>query len=216
MSDDEPGVHTPAEELLDVLDDDGAFVETLPRSVVHAQGLWHEVFHCLVVRSGSPALVLLQRRRRAARAFPSLLDVSVAGHLSSGEGPLDGVREIREELGLDIDPARLVPIARRLLVDDGGEGRNREIAHVHLLVDDTPLEALALDPDEVDGFVEVSASSLQRILSDIARREPAREVDTGGVVRDVMIGNADLVPDADGYWNDLATAAEIHVGAVGR
>ncbi|MCU1364897.1 MAG: hypothetical protein JWL72_2649 [Ilumatobacteraceae bacterium] len=211
MPDDALAATDPAEELLDVLDDDGAFVDTMPRSVVHAQGLWHEVFHCLVIRSSAPPRLLLQRRRRAARAFPNLLDVSVAGHLSAGERPLDGVREIREELGLDVDPARLVPVALRRLIDDGGEGRNREIAHVYLLVDDTPLEELTLDPDEVEGFVELTAASLQRIVADGAAREPGREVDTGGVVRDVTISSADLVPDVDDYWSELASAAHAHI-----
>ncbi|MCU1401653.1 MAG: hypothetical protein JWN62_4762, partial [Acidimicrobiales bacterium] len=104
---------------------------------------------------------------------------------------------------------------RRKLIDDGGEGRNREITHVHLLIDDTPLDQLTLDPDEVEGFDELSVASLQLIITDVAAREPACEVDALGAVRDVTVRNGDLVPDADGYWSELAAAAARCVGERG-
>lgn len=197
-----------ADELLDVVDPAGAYVASLPRSMVHADGLWHQVFHCLVVRSRPPARVLLQRRRSTARAFPHLLDVSVAGHLIAGEEPLAGVREIREELGLVVDPTRLVRLGRRLLVDDAGEGRNREIAHVYLLTDDTPLSELRLDPSEVDGFAEVAVADLARLLADPLAAITVREIDVVGVTRDTTCTAADLVPDVDSYWKVLAVMAE--------
>ncbi|MCU1394319.1 MAG: hypothetical protein JWM34_2747 [Ilumatobacteraceae bacterium] len=196
------------EEQLDVVEPDGTRVGTFGRTRVHAEGLWHEVFHCLVVRSGLPGRVLLQRRKRSACAFPSLLDLSVAGHLSAGESPLDGVREIREELGIDIDASRLVRLGRRLLVDDSGEGRNREIAHVFLLVDDTPLDALTLDSGEVDGFLELDIDELLRLVSAGGAPAEATEVDTSGTVRRVRVSSDELVPAVDGYWIVLATMAD--------
>ena len=197
-----------AEELLDVVEPDGTYVTTLPRSVVHDEGLWHQTFHCLVVRSAAPARVLLQRRKSSARAFPALLDLSAAGHLSAGESPPDGVREIREEIGLDVDPSRLVSLGRRLLVDDGGEGHNREITHVFLLTDDTPLAVLRLDPAEVDGFLEMAVTDLGRLLADPAASVTVPEVDTAGTMRETVCTMADLVPAIDSYWRVLAVMAE--------
>jgi isopentenyldiphosphate isomerase len=195
------------EEWLDVFDATGEMVGSLPRSDAHARGLWHQVFHCLVIRSEEPGRVLLQRRKRSARAFPGMLDISVAGHLSAGEQPLDGVREIREELGLTIDPARLVAMGERRFDDEAGEGHNREIAHVYVLVDDTPLEELQLDPGEVDGFVEMTTEDLIRMSADPARPVVGREVDTEGVVRSVSVIGADLVPGAGSYVIELSARA---------
>ncbi|MDO8361313.1 MAG: NUDIX domain-containing protein [Actinomycetota bacterium] len=197
-----------AEELLDVVEPTGARVGPLPRSQVHAEGLWHQVFHCLLVRTDAPARVLLQRRRRTAAAFAGKLDVSASGHLQAGEQPLDGVRELQEETGLVVVPERLVPLGRRLLADDGGEGRNREVVHVYLAGDDTPLTALRLDPAEVDGFVELAVADLLRLLADADAVVPAMEVDCVGVVRPVACAQADLVPAVDGYWVVLATMAQ--------
>src|SRR4051794_32465242 len=104
-----------AEELLDVYDDNGRAAGQLPRSVVHRDGHWHRVFHCLVVaqRSSGP-VVVLQRRSRRVSAFPGLLDLTVAGHLVAGERPVEGAREAQEEMGLDLSPAQLVPLGVRL------------------------------------------------------------------------------------------------------
>jgi 8-oxo-dGTP pyrophosphatase MutT (NUDIX family) len=204
------------DELLDVLEPTGAIVGRQPRSVVHRDGLWHQVFHCLVVRSGPPARVLLQRRRWTSRAFAGLLDLSVTGHLHAGEQPADGVREIREELGLDTGADRLVGLGRRLLVDDGGEGRNREIAHVYLLSDDTPLGQLRLDAGEVAGVVEILVGDLLVMLGDPSAPVPAAELDAAaGTVRPIECRGEELVCPIDSYWVVLATMAERHVAGIG-
>lgn len=211
---DDPGMDQRDAELLDVVDPTGGHVTRLPRSRVHDEGLWHQVFHCLVVRSGPPARVLLQRRKRSSKAFPGMLDLSATGHLLAGERPLDGIRELREETGLAVDPARLVSLGRRLLADDAGEGRNREIAHVFLLTDDTSLADLQLDPDEVAGFVELTIHDLWRMLESPSITIEAVKVDTSGVIRPVTCTGAELVPSVDGFWIVLTTMAERHVAGI--
>lgn len=203
-----PAAH---EEELDVVDPTGRRVGRATRAEVHRDGLWHQVFHCLLVRTGEPPRVVLQRRHAAARSFAGKLDLSVTGHLSAGEAPLDGVREVREELGIDVDPARLVALGRRLLADDGGEGRNREIAHVYLLPDDTPLADFRLDPAEVGGLVEIAVEDLLALIADPTRRATCDVVDTAGATTRVEVTRADLVPAVDGAWVVTATMAARYV-----
>lgn len=197
--------------MLDVVHPTGEPIATLSRSKVHSGGHWHQVFHCLVARSGLPARVMLQRRKRSARAFPGMLDLSVTGHLLTGERPLDGVRELHEEMGLTIDSARLVSLGRRLLADDHGEGSNREIAHAYLLTDDTPLDQLRLDSNEVAGYVEVALLDVLVMLDDPTIEISAVEVDAAGRVRPVRCTGAELVPAIDGYWVVLAIMVERHL-----
>jgi isopentenyldiphosphate isomerase len=193
-------------EELTVLDEHGVPIGTADRDTVHRQGWWHESFHCLVVRTTPPARVVLQRRRLGARGFPGLLDLSATGHLAAGEAPLDGVRELREELGIDVDPAALVPLGRRRLVDDAGEGRNREIANVYLLADDRPLDAFAVDPAEIAAVVEIAVDDLVTVLGDPGASVGATAWD-GHRTTPLHVTNGDLVPDVDGYWAALAVAA---------
>ncbi|HKA03602.1 MAG TPA: NUDIX domain-containing protein [Acidimicrobiales bacterium] len=193
------------DELLDVYDDGGRLAGRLPRSVVHRDGRWHRVFHCLVVagRSTGP-VVVLQRRSRLVRAFPGLLDLTVAGHLLSGERPLDGVREAQEEMGLELDVARLVPLGVRVTVFASGEGRlDRELTHVYLVRNDTPLEDYRPDPDDVDDVIEVSAADLLGVF-DTGRRVLGRSWRSGPAC---TVGEDDLVPNRD-YWVTLLVMAE--------
>ena len=196
------------DELLDAFDDGLQLIGPTPRLVVHRDGLWHQVFHCLIVRSAPPARVLLQRRPATARSFAGLLDLSATGHLLTGEEPRDGVRELAEELGITVEPADLVPLGRRLLVDDSGEGRNREIVNAFLLPLDTPLESFDLDGCDVAGLVELDVAGLLQILADDTVVMAARELGTDSVVRPITCHAADLVPPVDGYWTVLAVMAE--------
>src|SRR5262245_32200362 len=130
------------------------------------EGYLDRVFHCFGIggRAGG-AGVVLQRRSRRVSAFPGLLDLTVAGHLIAGERPLDGAREAREEVGLELTPDQLVPLGVRLTVFTSGEGRlDRELTHVFLARDDTPLEQYRPHPDDVDDLVEVGPADLLSVF----------------------------------------------------
>ncbi|WP_419840950.1 NUDIX hydrolase [Candidatus Poriferisodalis sp.] len=161
MTDSAPGV-----ERLDVVDELGRHVRTAPRQEVHERGEWHRVFHCLIatLRGGKP-MIVLQGRSNAKAAFGGLLDISAAGHLAAGESPLDGTRELNEELGIAPDPADLVPLGVRRFVDDSGEGTlNCELISVYLLRDDRPLAEYVVARGEVDAVYEVPIAPFLALL----------------------------------------------------
>jgi len=196
------------EELIDVIDPaDGGVVEQRSRSEVHRLGLWHQVFHCLIVRPGA-ATVVLQRRSRVKAAFPDKLDLSATGHLEAGESALDGIRELQEELGVEVELSALVPLGTRLLADNGGEGHNRELVHLYLLADDRPLDAYHPAADEVSGLVEIQATDLlglvggQQASAEVAEWSPEAGHQTHTIDRRA------LVDDTNGYWIVVAVMAE--------
>ena len=198
----------PDAEMLSVVEPTGRHVGVAERSEVHRQGLWHEVFHCLLVRPASPARVVLQRRSDTAKSYPRLLDLSVTGHLQAGESPIvGGLREVAEELGIDVDPSQLISLGRRLLADDYGEVRNREVMHTYLLADDRPLDAFTLDAQHAGGLVEAPVDGLLDVLADPQRRIGVRERDVAGVVTERTIGRHDLVTPVDGYWTVVLVMA---------
>src|SRR5215211_1788818 len=90
------------EELLDILDESGRPTgEVVAKSEAHRLGLWHRCFHCWICGSEpGGSYLLLQRRAATKDTWPGYLDVTAAGHLAAGEGTLDGLREVEEELGL--------------------------------------------------------------------------------------------------------------------
>lgn len=184
-----------AEELIDVYDDEGRHLGVRDRVTAHAEGWWHRVFHLLIVarRPDGPA-VILQRRADTKRTFPGLLDLSATGHLEAGEGPLDGVRELREELGVDLSSDTLVDLGVRRIVDDTPEGLNRELCHVFVAVDDRPLEDYRPAPAEVASVVELPIESGLALLRDALAEAPALEFD-GAITRRTTVAVSHFVPE---------------------
>ena len=200
----------PDPEYLDVVTATGVPIGSAGRDEVHRDGLWHPVFHCLVVRSGAPARVVLQRRAGTKASFARKLDLSATGHLRSGELPVDGVRELNEELGLDVVPGELTPIGTRLLADDGGEGRNRERVHLFCLRDDRPIDHFTPAADEVASVVEAEVDRLLSLLDGEPGPVEAIEWSPGrvGGPGPVSITLADLVDPIDGYWTVVLVMAK--------
>ena len=203
-----PPVASHAEQL-DIYDDSGRHLGTKARDAVHRDGDWHRVFHVLIVRTDpdQDPTVVLQRRSEAKAAFPGLLDLSATGHLEAGEEPRDGLRELAEEMGIDADPADLVPLGVRRVVDASGEGKlNKELAHVFLLADQRPLRDYRPDPREVSGVAEAGIEDLLGLFAD-----PTGNVVAGCGPADpptpCTLGHDDFVP-GDSYWITALVMAE--------
>jgi isopentenyldiphosphate isomerase len=95
------------QELIDVCDSNGNYTgQKLPRSEIHKNKLWHRTVHVQILDSGKRAL--LQLRSMEKESFPNKLDISAAGHVSSGEKIITAaLRELEEELGLQLEENRL-------------------------------------------------------------------------------------------------------------
>jgi isopentenyldiphosphate isomerase len=87
------------EELLEIVDGEGAVLGIAPRSEIHGNpALLHRVVHVLVVNSGGE--ILLQKRSMRKDVAPGRWDTSVGGHVDPGEGLAEAARrEMAEELG---------------------------------------------------------------------------------------------------------------------
>lgn len=205
------------DELLDVVDDWGRPVGVADRGTVHAEGLWHRVAHILLVadRGGTPTVVL-QRRAATKATFPGLIDLSATGHLAAGEAPVDGVRELREELGIDIPSAALVPLGVRRIVDAIPGGVNRELVHVFLARDDRPLAEYSPDDAEVDAVVDLPIDAGLDLVAGVVPRITCASVPAGsGAVEPLDVTIDDLVPEppdggggtAPGYWTVVLVMA---------
>ena len=82
-----------SKEYFDLLDENGNKTgKTKLRSEVHRDGDWHKAVHIWIINNNGEIL----------------LDISSAGHLSAGDNSLSGaIRELKEELNLDVKPEEL-------------------------------------------------------------------------------------------------------------
>lgn len=98
-------------ELLDIVDEKGEPTGVVKeRSKVHAEGDLHRTSHVWIVRDNEEGGwdVLLQKRSANKDSFPGCYDISSAGHIPAGDDYLESaLRELKEELGLEVKPEEL-------------------------------------------------------------------------------------------------------------
>ena len=143
-------------EYLDIYDENGKFLGTEERGIVHSKGLWHKTVHCwLYDRDGN---VFFQRRSDRGTLY-----TTSSGHLSAGESVTEAFqREIKEEIGLDIDASDatkvgVVPFQMDRVKEDGSIFKDRAFANVYVDLYEGNYEDFHMDENEVSGIVIVSA-----------------------------------------------------------
>ncbi len=201
------------DELLDILDESGLPTgEVVPKSEAHRLGLWHRCFHCWICGSDpGGSYLLLQRRAATKDTWPGYLDVTAAGHLAAGEGTLDGLREVEEELGLRIEPERLVPLGTRRVEQEIPGGCDRELHEVFLVFDVTLPEDLRLQKEEVEAVFRLDLDDVESLYE--TGSAPALEYAENRAYA-TRIHLAEFVPKDEGYLSRVVGAARRHLSGV--
>lgn len=201
------------QEMIDIYNENMQKIGTELRETVHAQGLWHKTIQCWIVRHIGSGYVLFQRRGRNSDAFPNMLDCTAAGHYVSGETTEDGVREILEELNLEVDFKELVPLGMRIYLSHSKYSKNHEFADVFFLIRDEPLEKYNPNPKEVEGLYQIKIEDGLKLFSG-----EAEEIEAGGIEYDssaekwkptrITVANDDFVPCIDPYYYKIFIMAQ--------
>lgn len=98
--------YDPAAELVEVVDAEGRTIGVVPRREMRSRRLPHRCTWILVFNSQGELFIHL--RTPTKDIFPSHWDVTVGGVLTAGESyDLGAQREVREELGVDVQLVRL-------------------------------------------------------------------------------------------------------------
>lgn len=196
-------------EKLRIYDEQGTPQGIADRQTVHTMGYWHETFHCWVAgQQGDRDVVYLQLRSDGKKDFPGLFDIAAAGHLLANETVEDGIREVREELGIAVDFAELTSIGmiRDQLALPGFLDNER--CHCFLYTDLENIDLrFELQLEEVSGIGKVDFEALVDLVA--GKKEHAViegfEVIEGGSKRffEKAIGLEDLVPHSAVYFDKI-------------
>lgn len=152
------------DEILTIFDELGNVIGTAPREEVHLLGYWHETFHCWFVSKvqGIP-YIYLQLRSDQKKDYSGLLDITAAGHLLATETVEDGIREVQEELGLDITFQELIPLGTIPYSMSTESLIDNELAHVFLFNNPFSLDDFQLQKEEVAGIVKAKLSDFRNL-----------------------------------------------------
>ena len=138
-------------EYLDIVDTNGEKTgEVKPRKEIHEKGYWHRGFHVWVVNSKHE--ILLQRRSAIKDVYANKLYASVAGHQSSGEDEIKGIkREFEEEIGIKVNVSELEYLFTftQEVVENNGKFLDNMFYDIYLLEKDIDLNKLTLQEEEV-------------------------------------------------------------------
>lgn len=154
-------------ETFDIFNDRMEKIGTASRQEAHLQGLWHQTFHCWVYRDikGHGPSLLFQLRDAEKDTYPNLLDISCAGHLLTGESAVDGLRELKEELGLDV----LYPDLHScgIFIEDNTITEtliDREFCHVYTYECSKDVSEYEFQTSEVSGLYFIPIRHFQQLI----------------------------------------------------
>ncbi|MDO1500434.1 NUDIX domain-containing protein [Winogradskyella maritima] len=158
------------DELIDIMDADGNPTETSAlKSEIHSKGHFHNTIHLWLFTSDGH--ILLQQRSHKKAIHPLLWDVSVAGHIDSGESFRTAVlRETEEEIGLTLDSRELTKIGTCLHQSEYNEGqiKDYEFHQVYIAQLKSKLANLIPQENEVEALKLVSIPEFKNLVENSA------------------------------------------------
>lgn len=195
-------------EKLRFFNDQHETIGAAARSDVHAQGLWHETFHFWLLKKELGTVYLyFQLRSPAKKDFPSLFDITAAGHPLADEQPSDGLREVEEELGLSIlfeDLTYTGSIKDEIHLPSFID---REFCHVYLYMNEEKHMEVHLQKEEVAGLYRAKLLDAQQLLTGSCERIRTEGfiVDANGERREesIEVGIHNFVPHEHAYYEHL-------------
>lgn len=137
------------EEYFDILDENGEFTNKVEsRSTCHKEGLWHKAVALFIINSKNQ--VLLQKRSANKRMWPNLWDITAGGHVLAGEfGFQSIIREIKEEIGIDIEQNDITFIGASTSQNIKNEIKNKHFNEYYIVNKDIDVSELVLQEEEV-------------------------------------------------------------------
>jgi isopentenyldiphosphate isomerase len=144
-------------EFFDVIDENGMPTgETVERAEAHRSAIPHRTSHVWIARRrGSTVQILLQKRCMTKDSFPGCYDISSAGHIPAGDDFVpSAIRELKEELGVEIAEEELVECGtRKISIDDEFYGvpfHDRQFSKVFLLWLDREAADFTVQKEEIE------------------------------------------------------------------
>jgi isopentenyldiphosphate isomerase len=186
-------------ELLKIFDDNSNHIGFATRDEVHRLGLWHETFHCWFInKEEGTDYLYLQLRSQTKKDYPNLLDITAAGHLMANETVEDGIREIKEEIGIDISFDKLVPLGIISYCARMENFIDKELAHTYLYHSEISFDDFTLQVEEVAGIVKVEFNHFVELWNgkrEIIKISGFEMTDEGNkVILDESVGKEKFVP----------------------
>ena len=148
--------HNP-DELITIVNGKDNIIGKYPREN-HAEGRLHRETSVLIVNPNNEILVQI-------RADNGHLDYSASGHFPFDEDYLGAIREVQEELGLDISKDKFVKISKHR-IDYSQRYINNRFITLWEVRGDYKIEDINIDSGEVKSVKYMSVPELKRMIKE--------------------------------------------------
>ena len=152
------------EEKLDVLNERGEFTGAVAtREECHKKGLWHRAVYGFVIDKNSNE----KKKKRSSnkKLWPNKWDVTVGGHVRSGEfGRQALIRECKEELNLEVKDSEIKYLISSTLTYNKNGYINNHYDECYLITKDVDISKLKLQESEVS---EIKYFKIEELINRI-------------------------------------------------
>jgi len=144
-----------ADEIIDVLNEDGEVIDTIPREQAEQNN--HTTENVLVFVFDSKGDVWTQLRPKDKKHYPGVWDISACGGVLSSESNQQAAqRETLEEMGIKVD-LQFIESFLNVFPGENGEKRTR-LSHLYIGVSDEQPQTT----EEVDEFKKWQPGNLRK------------------------------------------------------
>jgi len=175
-------------ERLDIYDEYMNYIGTEPRDIAHQNAMWHKTVHCWLYDNNGNIYFQI-------RADSGKLYTTASGHVLAGETVRDAFkREIREEIGIDMDVTQAIPLEIVFWRQDKPEKNWHDRAFAHVYANKLPLNFMGFhfQPDEVAGLVRINAFDCLDLLMDKIHGVSAVKITRDGMC-DITVAKPDFL-----------------------
>jgi len=153
-------------EYLDIYNDNHELLGTCEKKLAHKLGMWHEVFTCQFInQKKKTAIFQIKNHNNKNINDKDLIEITVGGHYRSGEKIEDGIRELKEETGIDVDFKQLKYLGvRQVATTVNPNYIVREFQHIFLCFTDKEITEFNCNDNEVTEFIEFNIDELIELL----------------------------------------------------
>ncbi len=173
------------EEIIDIYDETTGEKtgETISKNKAHQNGIWHSSIHILLINEDKTK-ILLQKRCPDKKLYPNMWDITVGGHITTGEEPLiSAKRELAEELGLDSEKFEF-QFLNKIKEEFLSNGVNsKEFVYVYLIKSDVDLEDIIVQVEEVS---EARWFTKEELLTLIANDEIINHKEEFELIKNIL------------------------------
>ena len=193
------------EEILDIVDSSLNITGRMERSTAHRTCAPHRTFHCWIYDSMEKIIIFQMRGKN--QVFPLMLDVTVGGHIISGETVEMASREIYEEIGIRIPFPDLRYMGRNTFTFMDNEKCILEIAEVHSYDIHGKNVIPKPDPRELLGLVSIPFETAALLLDGfIKEAECSIQLSPGDTSGLVAVSMDSFIQESMGYFSAAINA----------